>query len=74
MQSINYALSMAANLAAPNWTALATHSATQGMFTYTDTGAINPSRFYGAVNQQGGERNTVSEVPKKTATTTQRSL
>ncbi|MGD0413487.1 MAG: LamG domain-containing protein [Verrucomicrobiota bacterium] len=48
---INYAIQMATNLAAPNWTALATNSPTNGPFTFTDTAATNGARFYRAVKR-----------------------
>jgi len=62
---LNYAFEMAANLAGPNRTALATHSPIQGTFTFSDTDATNRSRFNRAVKQQGGQRNTMSKVPKQ---------
>jgi hypothetical protein len=48
---INYAIQVATNLAAPNWTALVTNSPTNGTFSFTDTGATNLSRSYRAVRQ-----------------------
>jgi hypothetical protein len=48
---IYYAIEMATNLIAPNWTSLATNSPTNGTFTFTDTGATNRSRFYRAIKQ-----------------------
>jgi hypothetical protein len=65
---------MAANLAAPNWTALVTNSPANGTFPFTDPSATNRSRFYRAVKQQSGKQNTMSEAPNKTSTTTERNL
>jgi hypothetical protein len=48
---INYAIQMATNLIAPNWTSIVTNSPTNGTFTFTDPGATNRSRFYRAVKQ-----------------------
>jgi len=48
---INYAIQMATNLVAANWTAIATNSPTNGTFTFTDANATNSRRFYRAVKQ-----------------------
>lgn len=48
---INYIIQASTNLGFTNWTALATNSATDGTFIFTDTQATNANRFYRAVKQ-----------------------
>jgi hypothetical protein len=47
---MNYAIQVATNLFAPNWTSVATNSTTNSTFTFTftDTAATNRARFYRA--------------------------